>query len=173
MSIPLLKMLCKWFLLDRETNNGLFAHCFLLMMWNLGCRVNNTTIIKFCDISWANNFDCFQVLFAHSKTNQTGEEALYPRHIFGNPFEPLVCPILSLSMYFTSCFNRFVSADDYLFPGKGQEARFTKALLRVLKENEAEVKGLGYEISSIGLHSIRKGAFSYLSSLPGKIFFCF
>jgi hypothetical protein len=140
------------------------------MTWNLGCRVNNTTIIKFRDISWAHNFDCFQVLFAHSKTDQTGDEAHYPRHIFGNPTEPLVCPILSLAMYFTSCFNRPVHKDDFLFPGNAQEVRFTKALNKVLLDNESEVKHLGYEISSIGSHSIRKGAFSYLSSLPGKFF---
>jgi hypothetical protein len=54
MSIPLLKLLCKCFLLDRETNDGPFAHCFLLMTWNLGCCINNTIkYIKFRDISWA------------------------------------------------------------------------------------------------------------------------
>jgi hypothetical protein len=46
MSIPLLKLLCKWFLLDQETNDGPFALCILLMTWHLSCHVNNTTIIK-------------------------------------------------------------------------------------------------------------------------------
>jgi hypothetical protein len=133
--------------------------------------VNNTTIIKFQDISWAHNFDCFQILFAHSKTDQTGDESNYPRHIFGNPTEPLICPILSLAMYFTTCFSCQVSKHDYLFPGSKQEVRFNKALNKVLKEHELEVNALGYEISSIGSHLIRKGAFSYLSSLPGKFFF--
>jgi hypothetical protein len=61
MSIPLLKLICKWSLLDCETNDGTFVHCFLLTTWNRGCLVNNTTIIKFRDISWAHSFDCFQV----------------------------------------------------------------------------------------------------------------
>jgi hypothetical protein len=41
-------------------------------------------------------------------------------------------------------------------------------LQRVLKEHEQEVLAMGYDsIKDIGLHSIRKGAASYLASLPG------
>jgi hypothetical protein len=170
MSVPLLKSLCKWFLQLRETNDGVFAHCFLLMTWNLGCRVNNTTIIKLRDISWAQCFDCFHIVFAHSKTDQTGEESQYPRHIFSNPADPFVCPLLSLSMYFSTCFEIRVTNDDFLFPGNGQENRFSKILTRVLAAHRVEVQNLGYELSTIGSHSIRKGAASYLSSMPGKFF---
>jgi hypothetical protein len=92
--------------------------------------VNNTTIINFQEISWAHNLDFFDVLFAHLKTDQTSDKAHYPRHIFANPLEALVCPILSLAMYFTSYFNCF----EFLFPGKGQKVRFTKALNRSLHE---------------------------------------
>jgi hypothetical protein len=108
MSVPLLKSLCKWFLQLRETKDGVFDHCFLLITWNLGCRVNNTTIIKLRDISWAQCFDCFHNVFAHSKTEQTGEESQYRQHIFSNPADPFVCLLLSLSMYFSACFeNRY------------------------------------------------------------------
>lgn len=172
MSVALLKKLCKWFLTCRETNDGVFAHFFLLLTWNLGCRVNNTTIIKFEDVSWSHCFDCFQVLFAHSKTDPTGDDSLYPRHIFANPSEPLVCPILSMSMYFTSCFSgKLVNKGEYLFPGKQQEHRFNRILSRILLQNESEVKTMGYELFQIGSHSIRKGAASYLTSMPGKCFF--
>jgi hypothetical protein len=38
----------------------------------------------------------------------------------------------------------------------------------VLKEHEQEVLNMGYDsIDDIGVHSIRKGAASYLASLPG------
>jgi hypothetical protein len=171
MSIALLKKLCWWFLTCRETNDGVFAHAFLLLTWNLGCRVNNTTIIKFEDVSWSHCFDCFQILFAHSKTDPTGDDSKYPRHIFSNPSEPLVCPVLALSMYFSSCFSAaVVSTDGYLFPGNKQEHRFNRLLNRVLLENIVEVNGMGYDISQIGSHSIRKGAASYLTSMPGKFF---
>lgn len=173
MSVALLKNLCKWFLLCKETNDGVFAHCFLLLTWNLGCRVNNTCIIKLQDITWSHCFDCFQILFAHSKTDPTGDNSQYPRHIFSNPVEPIVCPVLSIAMYFSTCFSGIsCNRSDYLFPGKQQEHRFGRILNRVLAANEEVVKSLGYDISQIGSHSIRKGAASYLTSMPGKLF-CF
>jgi hypothetical protein len=173
MSVALLKLLCKWFLLDRETSDGVFAQCFMLLTWNLGCRVNNTVIIRLKDITWANCFDCFHILFAHSKTDPTGDNSQYPRHIFANPTEPLVCPVLSLAMYFSTCFSGGVHFTENapLFPGPKQEHRFSRFLNRILKEHEMEVNALGYDVSQIGSHSIRKGAASYITLLPG--IFCF
>jgi hypothetical protein len=62
----------QWFLLMRETNDSVFAHSFLLTTLNLGCRVNNTTIIRLHDMSWSSSFDCYHIVFEHSKTDQTG-----------------------------------------------------------------------------------------------------
>jgi hypothetical protein len=171
MSVALFKKVCKWFLADRETNDGVFGHCFLLLTWNLGCRVNNTTNIRLQDITWANNFDCFHILFAHSKTDPTGDNSTYPRHIFANPSDPIVCPVLSLAMYFSTCFSsgNTLMENAPLFPGSTQEHRFSRFLNRVLQEHEQEVKEFGYEVSQLGSHSIRKGAASYITSLPGKL----
>jgi hypothetical protein len=152
----------------RETNDGVFAHSFLILTWNLGCRVNNTVNIEFQDIYWSHHFDCFQIYFAHSKTDPTGDDRCYPRHMFGNSGDPLVCPLLSLGMYFSSCFAGVnITSEDFLFPGPKQEQRFAKLLHRVLLENEAEVNSLGYSLNQLGTHSIRKGAASYLTSIPG------
>jgi hypothetical protein len=40
-------------------------------------------------------------------------------------------------------------------------------LFRLLQSKEVEIRAEGFEISKIGSHSIRKGASSYLTSLPG------
>jgi hypothetical protein len=121
----------------RETSDGVFAHLFLLVTWNLGCHVHNTMNIKFHDINWSHCFECFQIVFAHTKTDPTGEESSYPRHIFANPTQPLVCPVLSFSMYFSSCFSGMkVNKDDFLFPGPKQEQQFSKILARVLAKNK-------------------------------------
>jgi hypothetical protein len=105
MSVALLKMLCRWFLINGETNDGLFAHCFLLLTWNLGCQVNNMKIVHLQDITWAYCFDCFHINFNHSKTDQYGDESQDPRHIFANHSDPIMCPFLSRAMYFSSCFS--------------------------------------------------------------------
>jgi hypothetical protein len=133
MSINLYRKLCNWFLCMRETNDGVFAHTFLILTWNLGCRVNNTVNIQFKDLNWSHHFDCFQVHFAHSKTDPQGDDRAYPRHIFSNSTDPLVCPLLSLGMYFSSCFaGKNIAVEDFLFPGPKQEHRFAKILHRVL-----------------------------------------
>jgi hypothetical protein len=173
-SIKLYRKLCNWFLCIRETNDGVFTHALLVVTWNLACRVNNTVNIQFQDMCWSHHFDCFQVHFAHSKTDPTGDDWCYPRHIFSNPFDPLVCPVLSLAMYFTSCFAGInITSEDFLFPGPKQEQRFAKLFHRILIENETEVQSLGYSINQLGTHSIRKGASSYMTSLPGKYFFIY
>ena len=89
MSVGLYRALCEWFL-QYGTVDGVFAYCFLVLTWNLACRSNNAAIILFNQISWASSFDCFEVFFEHTKTDQTGEDPKYPRHIYANSYDPLV-----------------------------------------------------------------------------------
>jgi hypothetical protein len=167
MSVELLKALLGW-LLHWNTIDGVFAHCYLLLTWNLCCRVESTALIKMEDISWSSAFDAFSVKFAHTKTDQLGEHAKHERHIYANPSYPLVCPLLSLTFYFTCCFNaQNLPRDCFLFPGPAQQGRFSKILQKILKRNEAAVQALGFQLKDIGTHSIRKGASTYLTSLVG------
>ena len=167
MSVELLKKLLEWFW-EYNTCDGVFAHCYLIMTWVLMCRSENTALIKLSDIAWSTSFDCFQVFFSHSKTDQVGDEARHPRHIYANSVLPLLCPVTSLSFYLSCCFNTQNLTDhSFLFPGPHQEVRFSRMLARLLRERAVEIRQLGYEIDKIGTHSIRKGASTYLTSLPG------
>ena len=167
-SVDLLIALCGW-LLSLGTQRGLFAHTYVLLTWNLACRTNNTSNIKFNDIVWSTSFDSFYILFRHSKTDQRGDDSKYPRHIFANPNNPVVCPVLSLCMYFTCCFsNGAVDQLGYLFPGKTQERRFSRLLTSTLKDHEEEVNNTyGFQLCRLGPHSFRKGAATFLTSVPG------
>jgi hypothetical protein len=166
MSVDLYKCLCGWFL-KYGTIDGIFAHCFLVLTWNLSCRAVNTAKIMFPYIKWSQSFDSFCIHFSHTKTDQLGEEAKYARHLYANPITPIVCPVLALSMYLTCCFNSGQSSEGLLFPGQKQESRFSVMLQKVLEKNWPEVNTLGFHEGDIGTHSIRKGAVSYLASLPG------
>jgi hypothetical protein len=166
MSIELYKAVLGW-LLDYGTSDGVFADCYLVLTWNLACRARNTGNIRFRDISWSSSFDSYAISFAHTKTDQLGEEAKYLRHMYANPHLPLVCPVLALSLYLTSCFNTVQTKDSFVFPGKDQSKRFGKILMNVLKEKKEEVSQLGFSLSDIGTHSVRKGAVTYAASLPG------
>lgn len=148
-----------------QRGHGVFAQCFLNLTWNLACRANNTGRIRMNQIRWASSFDAFEIFFGHTKTDQAGEEARFPRHCYANPIDPIVCPVLALAMYFTCCFNSAQENDGQLFPGNDQNQRFSKIFNRCLAEHKADVQALGYRLDDLGTHSIRKGAVSYLSSL--------
>ena len=153
--------------MDWGTLDGIFAHTFTILSWNLACHVNNTAKIHLKDVEWASTFDAYEIFFAHTKTDQTGEEAKYSRHVYANPMEPLVCPVLTLAFYFSCCLNMRPTADEFIFPGNDQYQRYSKQLYHVLHEHVDEVRLLGFEVTDISVHSIRKGAISYLASLPG------
>jgi hypothetical protein len=66
------------------------------------------------------------------------------------------------------CFNTPLEADGgQLFPGKMQYKRFSNFLKLSLKDLEAEVNTLEYNVNGIGTNSIWKGAASLVASLPG------
>ena len=50
-------------------------------------------------MDWQN--DCLCILFAHMKNNQVGNRKRDPMHIYSNPINPIVYPILLLTVYFT------------------------------------------------------------------------
>ena len=54
-----------------------------------------------------------------------------------------------------------------LFPGHDQYQQFSEMLSRLIWDHEAEVSELGVNPKMIGTHSIRKGAVTYMLSLPG------
>jgi hypothetical protein len=58
----------------------------------------------FADIDWT-KFDCMEIYFRHMKGDQLGELSKYPRHIYPNPNNLLVCSIFALSLYLMCCFN--------------------------------------------------------------------
>ena len=78
-----------------------------------------------------------------------------------------MCPVLTLAFYFSCCLNVQPTANEFLFPGNDQYQRYSKQLHRVLHEHVDEVRLLGFQVTDIGTHSIRKEAISYLASLPG------
>ena len=155
--MDLYKKLCGW-LLDWNTNDGVFGHCFLVLTWNLSRRTHNTANIWLCEIEWGSTFDAFEIYFAHMKTDQTGDEAKYSHHLYANPCCPLICPVLSLAFYFSCCCNLSQSGESRLFPGWDQYQRFSEMLSRLIQDHEAEVSELGVNPQMIGMHSIRKGA---------------
>ena len=161
LSYEMYRQINQW-MLEECTSESIFGQTFLVLTWNLMCRSANTISIHLHHMEWHN--DSLAIYFAHMKNDQGGEQKRDPRHTFANPIDPLVCPILTLGIYF-SVFQLTGNKYTALFPGSNQYIRFTKYFHSVLDKHKDEWLYLfGCDVSEIGVHSIRKGAATYVSS---------
>ena len=125
-------------------------------------RVGNIEAICLNHIEWEN--DSVVVYFAQGKTDQSGENAKYSRHVYANPTSPQICPILNLAI-FLICFP--LQTDQVkLFHGSSQYERFRKQLEKTLKgqQCEDELSARGLLCEQIRTYSIKTGAASYAAS---------
>lgn len=162
LSVQLYKIL-SWAFLKSLKKNGVFCHTMLVLGWNLACRIGNTEGIGLGQLAVRD--DALQIYFAHTKTDKEGKQAKYPRHIYANPFEPEVCCVLALGLYFV-LFPK-TEGDKKLFAGSAQYNHFYKELLAILKDShecadQLELDGISAE--DIGTHSVRKGAGTYCTA---------
>jgi hypothetical protein len=168
MSPELYRNVCKW-LLEWGNLDGIFAALYIVLTWNLVCRGNNTSKVQLSHLKWT-VFDALQVNFKHTEVDQRGDTKRKKRHLFSNVFEHCIDLPFLLGLYFTCCFTFVQTRGRQLFPGssKSQAKRVSSILQKVLKAHEPEVLAMGYDtVNDICVHSIWKGAASYLASLPG------
>jgi hypothetical protein len=169
MSPEVYRNVCKW-LLEWGNLDGIFAALYIILTWNLVYRGNNTTKIRLSHLKLT-VFDALQVNFKHTKVDQRGDTKRKKRHLFSNVFEHCINLPFLLGLYFACCFTFVQTRGRQRFPGgsKSQAKRVSSILQKVLKAHEPEVLAMGYDtVNDIGVHSsIRKGAASYLASLPG------
>ena len=78
----------------------LFAHAFLTLEWNLMARSDNCLNMHVSHVQWYE--DSLLFFFGKSKTNPTGEKSNEPWHVYVNPHNPFICPVLALSKYLLS-----------------------------------------------------------------------
>ena len=151
--------ICKWMQED-DTPAGKFAHLFLVLSWNLACRSSNTKTIHFHHLGWSQ--DALQIFFCHMKNDQTGDRPRDARHVYANPFNPHVCPFLSIISYLLVTPP---TSDSCLFPGANQYNRYNKYLQKLLEEKRDYIMTkYGVNVDDIGAHSARKGASTYMTS---------
>ncbi|ETL41182.1 hypothetical protein L916_07778 [Phytophthora nicotianae] len=122
-------------LLELPGSDAIFAQVYLVISWNLMCRSANAFGVRHSHIEWGG--ESLRVYFAHMKNDQGGDRPRDPRHVYANPLQPSVCPILALAIYWaTSTFD----VDNRLFPGSDQYDRFRKSLHRLLEDERVSVE---------------------------------
>lgn len=121
---------------------------------NLMKRAENCVDAKINHVTFEN--DCLVFEFAKSKGKQNGEEHVGPWHVYANPSQPHICPILAIARYFF-CFPDQLTMESSLFKGGHQYERYSKSLLQLIDDNLEALKQYGIEKGDLGTHSNRKG----------------
>ena len=149
---------------SKDFNISINSHLYLLLCWNLIARCVLVGGLLYNHVSWEN--DSMIIVFPSHKGDKEGCTALR-KHVYANPAEPALCPILSFAIYiFIGGYEREGSKMT-IFAGDA-ESRFSKWLQNLCTINKELLKNQDIDIiSMIGTHSFWKGIASFLSGTPG------
>jgi len=100
--------------------------------------------------------DCLMYCIMRSKGDQEGENSKDPWHVYANPDDPALCPILAFARYILAYPE--VPHGGKLFMSVNPYQRFSKILQKTLEDSEEISNAMGIDIDTIGTHSARKGA---------------
>ena len=81
---------------DRDFYCSVFANVVLVLCWNLVARCVSVASLMYNHISWKE--DAMVIVFPTTKADQEGKNCS-PKHVFANPENPEICPILSFAIY--------------------------------------------------------------------------
>lgn len=134
----------------------LFAWPFFVFCWNMMARSITVGSMMYQHVSWSG--DALTVNIPSSKCDKEGAKD-YARHVYANPLEPAICPILSLAVMIFSSSFRSGDKRQQVFEGTKSESRFS-SILRVIVDGLSYVdeRILGAKKRDIGTHSPRKGS---------------
>lgn len=149
-------------ILRLSSKEFIITHTMFVFSWNLMCRVNNVIELNLAHMEWRD--DSLVVFFSQAKNDQDGEKSQVPKHIYANPLQPEICPILSLAMYFL-CYPLAIDQVK-LFPGKDPYNRYAKQIGTLLNDklNAEDLKMHQIDSKHVGTHSLRKGSATYAAS---------
>jgi hypothetical protein len=133
--------------------------CTITLQWSCLSRANMIGKLSINHIGMAQ--DALTVTISKHKGDQDGSK-VFPRHVYANPLNPVVCPFLHLGLYLFSI--PWLGQGPALFPH--DDKYWSDTVRRFLNKSltEEEQSKLGVAIQDLGTHSIRKGAASHVSS---------
>jgi hypothetical protein len=82
--------------LRSDHKEHLVGHAILVLSWNLISRVSNTVSIHMNHLSW--HGDALVVELCQHRNGDAINKAGRPRHVYANPLQPEICPILALGV---------------------------------------------------------------------------
>ena len=84
------------FAASERTQFSSFVHLYLVLCWNLFSRSCSVSSLRTHHCKWVN--DSLVIDMSVQKGDQTGEN-IKPKHVYANPYNPELCPILALALH--------------------------------------------------------------------------
>jgi hypothetical protein len=100
--------------------SGMFMWSFTTLLWNLMSRSDSVDTLMFEHISWQD--DSLIIEEQGHKGDGTGENK-YGKHLYANPLQPELCPVLSLAVYIFCSAYRSDCGTHQLFEGDNNKDR--------------------------------------------------
>ena len=159
-SWKLYSLICQWAI----ENRNLLVWVFTIMQWNCMARAVNIGALAYHQFSTSD--DNIQIKYDKSKKDQLGEKC-NDKHIYANPYDPLVCPFLSLGIWFAHDVER-LSNQHSLFGydsthEKAAQQTYCNQLSEIVKSHSCEVKQYVRE-KHMNAHGLRKGLATHATS---------
>lgn len=77
-----------------------YVYAFIVLCWNMFQRANTVGSLSYTHFSWEG--DSMVVTMSKHKGDQTGDRTS-PKHLFANPYDPFMCPVLALALHVFCC----------------------------------------------------------------------
>ena len=84
------------FAASERTQFSSFVHLYLVLCWNLFSRSCSVSSLRTHHCTWVN--DSLVIDMSVQKGDQTGEN-IKPKHVYANPYNPELCPILAFALH--------------------------------------------------------------------------
>ena len=151
----------------------------MTLEWNLIAQSENVVHAHMFHITWENDSLVFH--FVKHKGDQTGKNRDQVWHVYANPHNLAVCPVLARACYIfanpgifgasvASTTTKLLEVPEEpgmeehggrLFPGAYQYELFMDCIHRIIAKYRREFFAVGISAGDLGSHSVRKGAASH------------
>ena len=108
-------------------------HLFLILNCNLMKRSENCVNMKVLHIRFHKDALVFE--FAKLTGMLGGEDHVGPWHVYANPLNPFICPLLALARYFLT-FPETLKMNAAVFQGMLHYNRYSSAFLKFVEEHK-------------------------------------
>jgi hypothetical protein len=144
--------------------DNLFVWVFSILQWNCMARSVNIGVLAFHNFRpGEDNIVC---KYDRSKMDQTGEKA-HGKHLYANPFDPLVCCYLALGVWFSVEASWFEFTENFFQKDGSKEqsasTRYCTQLAEIFKKYRDQL-GSFIRVDHANTHGIRKGSGTTASS---------